>query len=113
MVKSNSYYLAEVLIAVFIFSFSSLALFKHQWHLSKKANVLQQYWVAVHLLNNLSEHLIAGDENALNDFTQQAKNHLPDGSITFTRAERERRIVLSWSGILEKQDKNYTLLRVL
>ena len=58
MQKSYGLSLVEVLVSLSIFSMSSLALFKHQWQLTKQYQFYQQQVLAQQLLDDASEALL-------------------------------------------------------
>lgn len=59
MSKQKGFSLAEVLMALCIFSFSSLALFKHQWQLTKKLQYQKKHFLAQELFDDVAEFNLA------------------------------------------------------
>ena len=60
MSKQLGFSLSEVLIALCIFSFSSLAMFKHNWQLSKTLQYQNQQLLAQQILDDATEVSLAG-----------------------------------------------------
>ncbi len=59
MPNHNGFSLAEVLMALCIFSFSCLALFKHQWQLTKGLQYQKKHLLAQEVFDDVSEFNIA------------------------------------------------------
>lgn len=92
MTNRYGYYLVEVLVALFIFSYCSLALFKYQWQLMKTDHERQSDWYALLLIDNLCERMIAGEEVIDVDIQNAVKSHLLSGEISRT----ESQLSISW-----------------
>jgi Tfp pilus assembly protein PilV len=113
MDKKNGYYLAEVLVALVIFSFSSLSLFKYQWRLLKTTDSLNSAWFALRLIDNVSERVLAGDTSASQIFEEKAKSKLPSGHARITTKNTMTTLVITWIDNHSTPYQKRTLIRIL
>lgn len=101
MYDKNGFYLAELLIALFIFSFGILSLLKYQWQLAKSTHAMDAYYFSVKLLDNVTESVLAGNTIDIQTFQAKVRHYLPDGEATLTSVPLSSHVRITW----QREDK--------
>ena len=111
MCKKNGFSLTEVLMALAIFSLSSLSLFKHQWLLTKALQYQKKQLLAQEIFDDVAEFNIAKHKISTN-LTNKIHSKL-HGSLSNTLYGNEKYYSLTFTNFDGETKSNHTLKRCL
>lgn len=109
MTNRYGYYSVEVLIAIYLFSYTSLSLFKYQWHIQKINHCMQSEWYALSTIDNLSEKFIAGQKELDPLLLEKIQKRLHHARIEYTRST----LMIRWEEECHGKSRHKTLKRYL